>query len=99
MAPKLRRDRKRALVDYASCCSWISPVVVSSTATCCGRVCRSHPTNVMASASSRSTLLDVPRVSTALQRTRGVGPINDREVVEMLLEDGEAKLEAEFVGG
>src|SRR5215831_941185 len=50
-----------------SCCSWISPVVVSSTATCCCRVCRSHPTNVMASVSFPLTLLAVPSVSTALK--------------------------------
>jgi hypothetical protein len=44
------------------------PVSVSSTATCCVRVCRSHPTNVMASASFRRALS--PRASIATARDR-----------------------------
>src|SRR5262249_44086866 len=68
--------------SWISWCSLTSPVRVSSTATCCFRVCRSHPTNVMASASLRRALSPPASLATARDRPHDInsGPphISDR---------------------
>src|SRR2546426_11762390 len=62
-----------------SCASWrslTSPVPVSSTSTCCMRVCRSHPTNVMASAPFLGALSPRASIATARDRSHDISELH-----------------------